>query len=495
MSKVGAVALREYKVTALTKGFIIGTFVLPLVIWGLIILVTAAGLFDTKKPPMTGVIAVVDTTLDARVLEAFRAEFDPETQQQRAREQRDAMLRLIESNPTAQMLTSGTPVNAASVIPVTVVPAEVTIEQITPDQVEDAKARVKSGELLAVVEIGPHTLQIDTADTPEPSKDKAEKDADAAASNPSNPAPSSAPSATDAKPNTYRLLHDPSLDPDYVDKIRKSASRAIQDTRYRAAGMNPDLVRIITSSEPVGYTSVLTESGGEEKSNEIIAEILPFVFLMLLFIATVTSGQYLLMSTLEEKSSRVMEVLLSAASPMQLMIGKLLGQALVGLTILAIYTALGLAAADRFGFLSQIPLEHIPWLILYFIIAYGLMASLNIAVGAAVNELRDTQALYPPITMLMMVPFVLMIPVTQNPAGWVATLFSWIPFTTPYVMVMRLSQPSHHVPMWELIATTLVGFLGVAFLVWAASKIFRIGVLMYGKPPSLMGLIKWVRTG
>ncbi|MCA9283249.1 MAG: ABC transporter permease [Phycisphaerales bacterium] len=490
MSKVGAVAAREYKVTVLTKGFIIGTFVLPLVIWGVMIVLSATGLLNTDKPPMQGTVAVVDTTEGAKVLEAFRAEFDPAVQKRRAQEERDAMIRVIESNPAAQMLTSGSPVDVAAMIPASTDTVDVTIEQITPDQVEAAKARVKSGELLAVVEITPNTLQVNTDASDATNEAEADGKPDDAADS-SEPAPS----ADGAAPNTYRLVHDPKLDPDYVDRIRNNASRAIQDTRYRAAGMNPDLVRLISRNQPFAITTILKESGGEEKSNEIISEVLPFIFLILVFIATVTSGQYLLMSTLEEKSSRVMEVLLSAASPMQLMIGKLLGQALVGLTILAIYTGLGLAAAERFGFLSQLPLQHIPWLVLYFIIAYGLMASLNIAVGAAVNELRDTQALYPPITMLMMVPFVLMIPVTQNPGGWVAKLFSWIPFTTPYVMVMRLSQPSHTVALWELIGTVIVGFLGVAFLVWAASKIFRIGVLMYGKPPSLMGLIKWVRTG
>ncbi len=492
MSKIGAIAIREYKVTALTKGFIIGTFILPLVIWGLIILVTGAGLLDTKKDPMKGVVAVVDTTDGARVLEAIRAEFTPEMQARRDQEEREAMARAMEQIPTAELLGPGAAAMSATTqgMMSSNEPAIVTIEQVTPGDVEAAKARMQAGELLAVIEIGPHTLQLPQSPAPKPVAGDSKSEAE-------NATPSPTPAASGATPamNSFRMVHLPNLDPDYVEKIRDSAKRAIQDTRYRAAGMNPDLVRLIGRNQPTPVTTVVNEAGIEEKSNEIVSEILPFVFLMLVFIASVTGGQYLLMSTLEEKSSRVMEVLLSACSPMQLMIGKLIGQALVGVTILAIYTGLGLAAADRFGFLSQIPLGQVPWLIIYFLIAYGLMASLNIAVGAAVNELRDTQALYPPITMLMIVPFVLMIPVSQNPAGWVAKVFSWIPFTTPYVMVMRLSQPSHEVPLWELLGTVAVGAAGVVFLVWAAAKVFRIGVLMYGKPPSLMGLIKWVRTG
>jgi ABC-2 type transport system permease protein len=161
--------------------------------------------------------------------------------------------------------------------------------------------------------------------------------------------------------------------------------------------------------------------------------------------------------------------------------------------MLGIYTGLGVAAASRFNLLSQVPLDLLPWLLVYFIIAYCLIGSLMLAVGSAVTEIREAQALFTPITILIILPFMLMVPIMQNPGSTLARVFSFFPPTTPYVMVMRLSQPSHIIPTWELIATALSGILGVVVTVWAAAKVFRVGVLMYGKPPTLMGLLKWVR--
>ena len=220
---------------------------------------------------------------------------------------------------------------------------------------------------------------------------------------------------------------------------------------------------------------------------------MPIAFLMLLWISVFTSGQYLLMSTIEEKSSRVIEVLLSAISPMQIMLGKILGQGGIGLTILLVYGGVALFSASTFKFMSMIPMESLGWLLLYFIMAYGIVASMMAAIGSAVNDVREASALMTPVMMVLIIPMILWMPISQNPMGLFARSMSFVPPLTPFVMVVRVGQPDIVIPMWEMIATGMVGLLGVVFMVWAAKKIFRVGILMYGQPPSVMGLIKWLR--
>ena len=209
--------------------------------------------------------------------------------------------------------------------------------------------------------------------------------------------------------------------------------------------------------------------------------------------SVLSGGQYLLMSTIEEKSTRVMEVLLSAISPTQLLIGKIIGQGAVGLLILLLYGGMSMVAANQFDMLALIQPRLIVWALVYFFIAYAFFASLMAAAGSAVSDIREAQSLISPIMMMLMLPIFLWFPISQNPNGMVAIVSSFFPPMTPFVMVLRMCQPGVHIPMWEMVATTAVALLGVAFMVYAAIKIFRVGVLMYGKPPSFLGLLKWIR--
>jgi ABC-2 type transport system permease protein len=293
-------------------------------------------------------------------------------------------------------------------------------------------------------------------------------------------------------PGSYAFFHGTKLRPNHARQLREAVGQIVRDERFRRAGMEPALAMAL-SQLPVRARSVVLTPTGEKKSNEALTMILPFIFMMLIYMGSMTGGQYLFYGTLEEKSSRVMEVILSAISARELLIAKLIGQGMVGLSVLAIYGALGLAAADRFGFASLIPTDILPWVIVYFVMAYALIGSMMLAVGSAVTEIREAQALFTPVTLLIILPFLLIMPIMNNPGSVVARVFSFFPPTTPYVMVMRMSQPSHVIPTWELIATAVVGFLGVGVVVWAAAKIFRVGVLMYGKPPGLVELVKWVR--
>lgn len=485
MRKIIATAIREFKTTALTPAFFIGAIVMPIAIWGVIIAVTAADL-GGKKDPMKGVVAVIDTTRDAAIASGFEIAFDPDVQRsnnEQAMAELSAQIdQAIQDNPTiadqvpADQLAFGKGL-AARFLGVDRI-HDVTIERVDPmvDR-QTLRERVRDGELLAFITVGEHSIAI---------PEKKEKGEAPDVASPEQP------QASGAKSSTFDIVHAKTLDPDDLSSIENMAEALIQKARYERANINLEAVQRIQNNRPRAIKALVTETGDEGKSNALMVKVLPFIFMMLLFTAVMTGGQYLLMGTLEEKGSRVMEVLLSAVSPTQLLIGKMIGQGLVGAAILVVYSALGVAAADRFGMLSQLPLAHIPLLAMYFVMAYAFLGGMMTAIGAAVTDYREANALFAPVTISMILPFVLLIVIQDNPSGWLARVTSYFPPTTPFVMAMRISQPAHPVPVWEVIATLFVGFAGVAVVVWGAAKIFRLGVLRYGKPPTLVGLMKWL---
>jgi ABC-2 type transport system permease protein len=214
--------------------------------------------------------------------------------------------------------------------------------------------------------------------------------------------------------------------------------------------------------------------------------------MLLLWISTFTAGQHLMMSTIEEKSNRVMEVLLSAVSPLQLMFGKILGQGLVGLIIVMIYASLGIAGLIVFAVLHLVPVIQLVYLAVYFFMAYFMIASIMAAVGSAVSDIREANSLLMPAMMVLMLPFLLWLPISEDPNGPIASIFSFIPPAIPFVMILRLPS-AESVPLWQIPATMVWGYACVLAMIWMAAKVFRVGVLMYGKPPSPLQLIKWVR--
>ncbi len=221
--------------------------------------------------------------------------------------------------------------------------------------------------------------------------------------------------------------------------------------------------------------------------------LLPIAVISLLSSGVMTGGQSLLTSTVEEKSSRVIEVLLSAVSPMELMAGKLLGQLAVSLLVMGIYMAMGLAMLTSFSLFGLFN----PWLIVYilifFVIMYLVFGSLMMAVGAAVNEMREAQGLMMPLMLLLMIPWFLWMPISRDPNSTFSTALSFIPPINTFTMLLRMAS-SAPPPWWQVWLSIGVGVASVFAAIWFAAKVFRIGLLMYGKPPNFATLIRWARS-
>jgi ABC-2 type transport system permease protein len=180
------------------------------------------------------------------------------------------------------------------------------------------------------------------------------------------------------------------------------------------------------------------------------------------------------------------------------MAGKILGQGGVGLLIILLYSALGLCGLFVVALTgvvqprALVEFTALAYLFVFFFMAFFMIASIFAAVGSAVTDIREANTLVTPVMFIVMIPLLLWMPISNAPNGGIATAFSFIPPATPFVMILRVAA-DEPVPLWQIPVTIVWGYICVAGMVWMAAKIFRVGVLMYGKPPSPLQLIKWVR--
>jgi ABC-2 type transport system permease protein len=227
----------------------------------------------------------------------------------------------------------------------------------------------------------------------------------------------------------------------------------------------------------------------------------PMVFVYILWIAIFSITQGLLTSTIEEKSTRISEVLLSSVSPVQLMAGKILGVAGTGLMMIVTWLATAYLAVKFVpSFLGApttldlTPILNDPLLItsfvVYFILGYLLYSAILIGIGSVVNTIQEAQALMMPVMMTLFLPLVAMMPIGRDPNGTFAKVMSYIPPFTPFVMMNRAAGPP---TLFEYVVTSLLLVGAIVGMLWASAKIFRIGILMTGKPPRAREIWQWVR--
>jgi len=219
--------------------------------------------------------------------------------------------------------------------------------------------------------------------------------------------------------------------------------------------------------------------------------VIPLLGLTLTWLGVFISAQYLLQNTMEERSSKVMEVLLSAVSPMHLMSGKIIGLGLVGFVLTGVY-----GGTIGVGLMFAAMSDLIRWsslflFCLYYLMAYLVMGSMFAAIGSAVTELREAQSLMTPGVLLMTVPFLLIVPMMSEPNGSMAVWMSYVPLLTPFVMSFRVLS-TDPVPWLQVITTLIWGYMWAVACVWASAKVFRVGVLMQGKAPTITELARWV---
>jgi ABC-2 type transport system permease protein len=289
------------------------------------------------------------------------------------------------------------------------------------------------------------------------------------------------------------LLIPSEASPRHTTILEKSLREAV--TRARVSKASEDYERITKLlARPKIDTRRVSPDGSESNENAQLRMLVPAGFMFLLWMAVITSGNYLLTSTIEEKSSRVMEVLLSAVSPIELLCGKLVGQAGVAGVMLLMYGGVGLAGLGAVAMLDVVPLPHLLWLVVWFPLAYFTVAAIMVSLGSAVSDLREAQSLIGPAMILLTLPLILWFPIVENPNGTLATVCSFIPPAAPFVMILRLTGANEPVPLVQALLAMFVSSATVVAILWAGARVFRVGVLMQGKPPSPMELLRWIKA-
>ena len=450
MRKVFYIASRDFIATVTTKGFIIAVLVPP-VMYGMVMLVFPR-FSDNAPPNLSGDVAVIDPT--GEVFDGLALHLTPEAIAGRRRAAADRAMANVPP-AAAQMakpqleaaLTSGLHLNAS----------REPSDSLTSQKDRLRRPRGAAQGLLALVVVAPDAV------TP----------------------------AADARPfGGYQLFVRPNLDDRVQNEIREAVDDAIVDARVRGAGF--DRTRIDALTDVSRARSVTVTETGEAQTVPVFARILPMGFGILLLISVMSSGQYLLTTTIEEKSSRTIEVILSAVSPLQLMAGKILAQLGVGLVTLTLYSSLGIVALVSMALVGLVDFSLLFYLVIFFLLTYVVMGSLMAAVGSSVNELREAQSLMTPVTLLMMIPWIFWYPITREPNSIFATVISFLPPMNAFAMLLRLTSTSPP-PLWQVWASIAVGVAAACGSLWFASRIFKIGLLMHGRPPNVATLIRWAR--
>ncbi len=441
MRKVLLLALREYKVSVRTKGFIIGLVLFPVLMGGSGI---AMALLKDRVDTTDKRIAVIDRSgavagplMDAAAQRNSKEIFDVETG---------------EKTKPAYL-----------------------IEVVEPDNVDprsqrlELSDRVRSGELHGFVEISAAAVH-----------------------------PSERPEDPDGPFLSYYAENA------VMDDARRwmagPINAALRTARLKEAGLDESAMGdmfVWMGVEGLGLLSV-DESTGEVKdarrSSEVEALLIPVVMGMLMFMMIMMGALPQIQTVMEEKTQRIAEVLLGSITPFEFMAGKVLGGIAVSLTGAAVYVLVGVFIVKRLGADEYVPYQVLPWFFTYMLLAIVMFGAMMAAFGASCNEAKDAQNLTMPALMPVMVPMFLMIPVVREPVTGFATGLSLFPPFTPMLMMMRISTPNA-IPAWQP-WVGLVGVLAFTVLsVWAAGRIFRVAILMQGRPPRVGDLVRWALRG
>ncbi len=441
MRKIFVVARRDYLAAVKTKAFILSVVLMPLMMGGSVLVqFLLKDMVDTKEKHF----AVVDRTPGEQFARRLEQALDEPGESERSGGSTFPDVGVVEPKK----------------------PAFVVLERVSPEddakrQRYDLSERVRAGELFGF-------LEIESA----------------------------------AEPNDLALRYQ-SNSPRSDDFRRWAAAvvwGAVRARRGADARLTPEQTERLARPvllETKGLSRINPETGEVvDAGNEsrFVSFVAPFALMMLMFMMTMMSATPLMQSVVEEKMQRIAEVLLGSVRPFDLMLGKLLGSVAVSLTVVAIYLGGGYWAVWRSGYGEYLPLGILPWFLVFQVLATLMFGSLFIAVGAACTDLKETQTLMWPVMLLAVLPMFVIGTVLTNPQSTAVAALSFFPPATPTLMIARLAIPPG-VPWWQPAVGSVLVLLTTLACVYAAGRVFRVGLLMQGKGARPGDVVKWVVRG
>jgi ABC-2 type transport system permease protein len=436
------IARREYLATIRTKAFLIGLIIAPLFMGGSII---GMALLNDKVDTNDRRIVILDDTgtIGDALIAAANLRNEHELFDRNGKRVRPAyLIELHHSDPD--------------------IPRHVTLLNLSN--------QVRSGALFGFLEIGPDLLT------------------------PATPTPSASP----ARQRVAFFSKNPALD-DMRAWLRDRINEHVREIHVKNFGLDPTTVATLFQRHPVdGMQLLRADDPGEirepERANEIASIATPALLMFFLFMLVMMGAMPLFNSVMEEKNQHIAETLLSSITPFQFMFGKVLGGVAISLTASAFYIVATLFTLGNMGLMGFVPMELIPWFLLYLVLSILMMGSIMAGIGATCSDLKEGQNLTLPAMIPILIPMFVMMPVIKEPLSSFATILSLIPPFTPMLMMLRQAVPGG-VPMWQP-AVGLVGLLlFTLFCIWMGSRIFRAGILFKGKTPGFATLLHWIIRG
>ncbi len=437
MRKMIVVAMREYQAAVRTKAFVISLIALPIMMGGSI---AVQVLMRDKVDTADKRVAVVDGT--GRIFESIKAAADQRNAEEIFREEGDARVQ-VRPRFLFEPCERG---------------------ELSAEALDLALSdRVRSGELFAFVVIDAGVL--------------------------------------DAENPAGRIAYhsnSPAYD-DIINWMRGPVLDRIRNVRLSAAGLDAAVVTKLMGGAEVQQLGLAERTAtGEvrqaQRANQAAAMLIPFGMLMLMFMMIMIGASPLVQSVLEEKMNRVAEVLLGSVRPFDLMFGKLVGMVGVSLTMLTIYL-FGIAfAIHRAGYGNLFPAHLVGWFVAYQVLAVLMFGSLFVAIGAAVSDLKEAQSVMTPVMLVVVAPMFVWLNVVKEPSAPLSVVLSLIPPATPMLMLVRQAS-SDAVPLWQQVLGISLVAATTLLCVFAAGRIFRVGILMHGKGAKIGEMLRWILRG
>ncbi|MDD3965960.1 MAG: ABC transporter permease [Candidatus Neomarinimicrobiota bacterium] len=300
-----------------------------------------------------------------------------------------------------------------------------------------------------------------------------------------------------ARDARIEIYHRQDVGIEEISRLEQSLQKFSMEERILSLGLTKaDLDYLLKKPRITMYE--IGKGGDASRSNLIARYGVPGIFLWLLVMGVVMSSSMLISGVIEERSNRIIEILMSAVKPRQLMTGKIIGIGMLGvfqillyLFIILLFTLLGGSALNLDLHVADVFTPAMIWYFLYFILGYFMYASLYVGLGSLFDNERDAQQSVGYLSLFAVLPIMLIQPIMMNPQTPLATILAFIPLTTPFMMILKIGMLS--APFWEILGMMLYQIFWMLLIIWAGSKLFRTRILMYGKRATLKEVLQWLR--